>query len=151
MDPIAFLFELSSAAMAIKDKTAEEREAIVASLNQRADCSRYTKPTVLFNCSPAAMRKCPDAALCHNNLYPAQYAAGSDCDKFNKQVESNVTVADAFHLITDENLAKFFDWMCDAVKSCDGCPFKGKCPAAYNEKQWLDFLSKPASTIINNI
>ena len=150
MDPIAFLFELSSAAMAIKDKTAEEREAIVASLNENnGSCTMY--PTVLFRCSPAAMRKCPDAAYCYERPLAPEYVAGSDCDKFNKQVESNVTVADAFHLITDENLAKFFDWMCDAVKSCDGCPFKGKCPAAYNEKQWLDFLSKPASSIIKNI
>ena len=57
-------------------------------------------------CDPKARAKCPDGKQCE--LY-AEFADGSECDKFNEKVLSQpMTNADRIRAMSDEELAKQF-------------------------------------------
>lgn len=56
-------------------------------------------------CDPKARAKCPDGKQCE--LY-AEFADGSECDKFNEKVLSQpMTNADRIRAMSDEELAEF--------------------------------------------
>lgn len=62
----------------------------------------------LIKCSAKAMHLCPDAKICCTQRHPAEFAEGSECHKFNEEVESLFTNADRVRSMTDEELAKWF-------------------------------------------
>lgn len=72
---------------------------------------------VLRKCSVKAISLCPDAKICCTQRHPAEFAEGSECHKFNEEVESLFTNADRIRSMTDEEMAEFlFDY--------PYCPFK---------------------------
>lgn len=60
----------------------------------------------LVRCSAKAMSLCPDAKICCTQRQPAEFAEGSECHKFNEEVESLFTNADHIRSMSDEKLAK---------------------------------------------
>ena len=76
-------------------------------------------------CDPRAFARCPGKRYC-GNVVDAEFAEGSDCDKFNQSVLSQqVTNADRIRGMTDEELAEFIRSMIDGSNShgvsCYGC------------------------------
>lgn len=74
-------------------------------------------------CDPKARAKCPDGKQCE--LY-AEFADGSECDKFNEKVLSQpMTNADRIRAMSDEELAEVI--MCPYGSEPDLCCTKGTC------------------------
>ena len=90
---------------------------------------------VLRKCSVKAISLCPDAKICCTQRHPAEFAEGSECHKFNEEVESLYTNADYIRSMSDEELARILSPHI-AVKSACSC-----------YKDWegeiLDWLKKP--------
>ena len=61
----------------------------------------------LIKCSAKAMQLCPDAKICCTQRHPAEFAEGSECHKFNEEVESLYTNADHIRSMSDEELASY--------------------------------------------
>lgn len=62
----------------------------------------------LIKCSAKAMLACPDAKTCCTQRYPGEFAVGSECHRFNEEVESLFTNADHIRSMSDEELMELF-------------------------------------------
>ena len=58
----------------------------------------------LIKCSAKAMSLCPDVKACCSQRHPAEFVEGSECHKYNEEVESLFTNADYIRSMTDEEL-----------------------------------------------
>ena len=65
----------------------------------------------MLKCSPEAFAKCPNRLYCGSYPSECSFTEGSDCDKFNRQVEDGPkTNADHIRAMSDEVLAeKLYD------------------------------------------
>lgn len=102
----------------------------------------------LRKCSAKAMSLCPDAKICCTQRHPGEFAEGSECHKFNEEVESQFTNADRIRSMSDEELCDFilekrenghcFNDRCyvnDPNKGCDDCTMEWlKQPYKENEE-----------------
>ena len=97
----------------------------------------------LIKCSAKAMSLCPDVKTCCSQRHPAEFVEGSECHKFNEEVESLFTNADHIRSMSDEELAEFFI-VRDAMKK-----MYGTYPSRMNEIEevtkiaWLNWLKQP--------
>lgn len=100
----------------------------------------------LIKCSAKAMSACPDAKICCTQRHPGEFAEGSECHKFNEEVESLFTNADHIRSMTDEELTKFFckeilckNLLTDACYKI--CPVRKQCSPGHNGI--LEWLKQP--------
>lgn len=92
----------------------------------------------LIKCSAKAMSLCPDVKACCSQRHPAEFVKGSECHKFNEEVESLYTNADHIRSMSDEELA---DKITDYINTCPVDIFtdcKVNCKAC-----WLKWLKQP--------
>lgn len=63
----------------------------------------------MLKCDPKAFAQCPTRHLC-GTPNDATFSEGSDCDKFNRQVQFQpATNADRIRAMSDEELAEFLE------------------------------------------
>lgn len=78
----------------------------------------------MMKCDPRAFAKCPYRAQCGDSPKHAEFAEGSECDDFNRDIiNAPLTNADRIRAMSDEELAKemchrSIDAICDIV--CGG-------------------------------
>ncbi len=106
-------------------------------------------------CDPKARAKCPDGKQCE--LY-AEFADGSECDKFNEKVLSQpMTNADRIRVMSNEHLANYLIQFTDLDCRIGFCQNKPKCealletedgiPLSMCEKCLLEWLQQPAEEV----
>jgi len=104
----------------------------------------------MLKCSPEAFAKCPNRLYCGSYPSECSFTEGSDCDKFNRQVEKGPkTNAAHIRAMSDEEL---YVW----AKKQIGCGFDffpcgvvcdGKCESFDDETckaKIMEWLKQPA-------
>ena len=99
----------------------------------------------MIRCSDKAYAMCPDRNLCGQSE-DAAFADGSDCAKFNREVEDKpMTNAGRIRSISDEELADALQKFCIGMVDCSDCPlYAFGCPMSSTFNDWLEWLHKPA-------
>ena len=96
----------------------------------------------LIKCSAKAMSLCPDVKACCSQRHPAEFVEGSECHKYNEEVESLFTNADHIRSMSDEELATE---AADALSYCaPGIrPTPERCISEMCVGCWLNWLKQP--------
>lgn len=72
-----------------------------------------------MKCSASAMALCPDRIICCDQAHPAEFAVGSECHRFNEEVENR---PEPEKTIVPSGLEKIHGHICDEY-----CRFPREC------------------------
>lgn len=91
----------------------------------------------MLKCSPEAFAKCPNRLYCGSYPSECSFTEGSDCDKFNRQVENSPkTNADRIRAMSDEELSEYLAEL--GSEANNGVIYSDR------SEEWLEWLKQPA-------
>lgn len=96
----------------------------------------------LIKCSAKAMSLCPDVKACCSQRHPAEFVEGSECHKYNEEVESLFTNADYIRSMSDEELADFLMIQVQMSKASNAAEILSGFEEI-TKTAWLDWLKQP--------